>query len=117
MLETVAPYIKHLARIAEVEITDNINKAAEGSIAPVAIVDDYKLMLVVEIDVEAERARLTKEATRLEGEIKKAQGKLGNERFVSKAPEAVVAQERERLESFTKLLEKVNEQLAKLPQA
>lgn len=117
MLETVAPYIKHLARIAEVEITDNINKAAEGSIAPVAIVDDYKLMLVVEIDVEAERARLTKEATRLEGEIKKAQAKLGNERFVSKAPEAVVAQERERLESFTKLLEKVNEQLAKLPQA
>ena len=117
MLETVAPYIKHLARIAEVEITDNINKAAEGSIAPVAIVDDYKLMLVVEIDVEAERARLTKEATRLEGEIKKAQGKLGNERFVSKAPEAVVAQERERLESFTKLLEKVNEQLAKLPKA
>ncbi len=117
MLKTVAPYIQHLARIAQVDITDDMNKAAEGSIAPVAIVEDYKLMLVVKIDVEAERARLTKEAQRLEGEIAKAQGKLNNEKFVARAPEAVVAQERERLAGHQKLLEKVNEQLAKLPKA
>ena len=117
VLQAVAPYIKHLARVSDVEITTDINAAHKGAIAPVAIVEDYKLMLVVEIDVAAERERLSKEATRLEGEIKKSESKLGNEKFVARAPEAVVAQERARLDSNTKLLEKVKEQLAKLPQA
>ena len=117
VLKTVAPYIMHLARVSEVTICEDINKANEGSIAPVAIVEDYKLMLVVKIDVAAERERLTKEATRLEGEIAKANGKLSNEKFTAKAPAAVVNQERERLANFTKLLAKVQEQLDKLPQA
>lgn len=43
------------------------------------IVGDLKLMLVVTIDVEAERARLSKEVARLEAEITKARGKLSNE--------------------------------------
>ena len=113
----VGPYIQHLARLSEVTIVEDIAKAAEGSIAPVAIVEDFKLMLVVKIDIEAERERLSKEVTRLEGEITKANGKLSNQKFVARAPEAVVNQERERLANFTKLLEKVKEQLAKLPQA
>lgn len=113
----VGPYIQHLARLSEVTIVEDIAKAAEGSIAPVAIVEDFKLMLVVKIDIEAERERLSKEVARLEGEITKANGKLSNEKFVARAPEAVVNQERERLANFTKLLEKVKEQLAKLPQA
>ncbi len=115
--EIVGPYIQHLARLSEVDIVEDIAKANEGSIAPVAIVEDFKLMLVVKIDIEAERERLGKEVARLEGEIAKANGKLSNEKFVARAPEAVVNQERERLANFTKLLEKVKEQLAKLPQA
>ncbi len=117
VLEVVGPYLKHLARLSDVEICEDINKAAEGSIAPVAVVEDFKLMLVVKIDVEAERERLGKEAARLQGEIAKANGKLNNEKFVSRAPEAVVAQERERLANYEKLLKKVTEQLAKLPKA
>lgn len=117
ILEVVGPYLKHLARLSDVEICEDINKAAEGSIAPVAVVEDFKLMLVVKIDVEAERERLGKEAARLQGEIAKANGKLNNEKFVSRAPEAVVAQERERLANYEKLLKKVTEQLAKLPKA
>ena len=76
---------------------------------------DFKLMLKVEIDVKAERERLEKEAARLMGEVKKCEGKLSNERFVSKAPAAVVDVERKRLADFTALLAKVTEQLAKLP--
>ena len=117
VLKTVTPYIMHLARVSEVTICEDINKANEGSIAPVAIVEDYKLMLVVKIDVAAERERLGKEAARLEGEIAKANAKLSNEKFTARAPEAVVNQERERLANFTKLLEKVREQLDKLPKA
>ena len=115
VIEAIGPYIKHLARLSEVEMTADINASHKGSIAPLALVEDYKLMLVVEIDIAAERERLSKEAERLEGEIKKSQAKLGNEKFVARAPQAVVDQERERLGSNTKLLSKVQEQLAKLP--
>jgi valyl-tRNA synthetase len=71
-------------------------------------------MLVVEIDIDAERARLSKEAARLEGEIQKAKGKLGNEQFVARAPEAVVKQEKERLEGFETALSRIQEQLKNL---
>jgi valyl-tRNA synthetase len=74
-----------------------------------------KLALKVEIDVEAERARLTKEATRLEGEMVKAEAKLGNESFVARAPAAVVEQERARVAGFKETVARLREQLARLP--
>lgn len=110
-----APYLTALARLASVEHVGSIEAANKGSIAPVAIVHDFKLMLKVEIDLAAERARLAKEAERLEGETAKCRAKLGNERFVSKAPAAVVETERKRLAEFSDLLAKVKEQLERLP--
>ncbi len=71
-------------------------------------------MLVVQIDVEAERARLSKEVARLENEIAKAKGKLSNESFVARAPEAVVAQEKQRLADFETALNRISTQLANL---
>ena len=112
-----APYLQQLARLESVTHVEDLQQAAQGSVAPVAIVGDFKLMLKVEIDVKAERERLSKEAARLAGEVKKCQSKLGNERFVSKAPAAVVDTEKKRLTEFTALLAKVEEQLSKLPQA
>ncbi len=113
----ISPFLKGLARLESVELVDDINSLNQGSIAPVAIVDDWKLMLVVKIDVAAERARLEKEIARLENEVRKCQAKLGNERFVSKAPAAVVNQEKARLADFTKALENNRSQLSKLPAA
>ena len=112
-----APYLQQLARLESVTHVEDLQQAAQGSVAPVAIVGDFKLMLKVEIDVKAERERLSKEDARLAGEVKKCQSKLGNERFVSKAPAAVVDTEKKRLAEFTALLAKVEEQLSKLPQA
>ncbi|WP_410104419.1 valine--tRNA ligase [Sutterella wadsworthensis] len=110
-----APYLQQLARLESVTHVEDLQQAAQGSVAPVAIVGDFKLMLKVEIDVKAERERLSKEAARLAGEVKKCQSKLGNERFVSKAPAAVVDTEKKRLVEFTALLAKIEEQLNKLP--
>jgi valyl-tRNA synthetase len=75
---------------------------------------DTRLALHVEIDVEAEKARLSKEVLRLEGEIAKAQGKLSNESFVARAPAAVVDQEKARVADFTATVERIKAQLSRL---
>jgi valyl-tRNA synthetase len=68
----------------------------------------------VEVDVQAERERLTREMARLQAEIDRAQARLANESFVARAPQAVVAQERERLQGFTTSLERLRDQAARL---
>ncbi|MDH5535207.1 MAG: class I tRNA ligase family protein, partial [Betaproteobacteria bacterium] len=109
-LVSFAPYLTALARLSEVVIEEELPTAD----APVSIVDEVRLMLKVEIDVAAERARLAKEIARLEGEIARAQGKLINPNFVERAPPLVVAEERQRLARFTEILDQVSGQLDKL---
>ena len=82
--------------------------------APVALVGDMRLMLVVEINKDEERARLAKEIARITGEISKAKGKLSNASFVDKAPAAVVQQEQARLADFVSMLQKLEAQHARL---
>ncbi|MDY7545450.1 valine--tRNA ligase [Glaciimonas sp. CA11.2] len=109
-LKAFAPYLQGLAKLSEVQVLEDFPESP----APISIVGNAKLMLKVEIDVAAERERLTKEITRLEAEITKAQAKLSNDSFVARAPAQVVAQEQERVASFTAILVKLNEQFAKL---
>jgi valyl-tRNA synthetase len=66
------------------------------------------------VDTEKERARLSAEVARLENEIRRAEAKLANESFVAKAPAAVVAIERDKLEKYRENLEGVKSALAKL---
>jgi valyl-tRNA synthetase len=81
---------------------------------PVVVRGTTRLALHVEIDVAAERERLGKEITRLEGEIAKAEAKLGNESFVARAPAAVVAQERQRISDFTATRDRLRDQATRL---
>ncbi|MBQ7626862.1 MAG: valine--tRNA ligase [Rhodocyclaceae bacterium] len=107
-------HLAALGKLSEVQIVDALPTDAA---APVAVVEDVRLMLKIAIDPAAERARLQKEIDRLDSEIAKAQGKLNNENFTARAPAAVVAQERERLANFSATREKLLQQLAALPPA
>ncbi len=114
-LRSAAPALQSLAKLSEVRVFDDEaawQQAAQA--APVAIAGDARLCLHMEIDVAAEKARLGKEAARIEGEIAKAHGKLGNEAFVAKAPPAVIEQEKKRLADFGATLARLREQLARL---
>ncbi len=66
------------------------------------------------VDIGQEIERLTKEKERLAGELARVNGMLGNERFLSKAPEAKIAEERAKLEKYEQMKEQVESRLAQL---
>ena len=66
------------------------------------------------VDIEKEIERLKKEEEKLEKELARVNGMLNNERFISKAPESKVQEEREKLERYTNMMEQVKERLAQL---
>jgi valyl-tRNA synthetase len=114
-LRDAAPVLQALAKLKEVKVFDDeASWSAAAEAAPVAVVGTARLCLHMEIDKAAERARIGKEIARIEGEILKVNGKLGNEAFVAKAPPAVIEQERKRLADFTGMLERLREQLRRL---
>jgi valyl-tRNA synthetase len=110
-----AAVLQALAKLSEVKVFDDEAAwQAAAQSAPVAVVGNTRMCLFIEVDVAAEKTRLGKEVSRLEGEIAKAQGKLGNEAFVAKAPAAVIEQEKKRLDDFSSTLAKVQAQLQRL---
>ena len=66
------------------------------------------------IDFEQELERLTKEEERLKKEIARSNGMLNNEKFVSKAPEAKVQEERDKLVKYEQMMAQVQERLTGL---
>ena len=71
-------------------------------------------MLLSKIDVDKEIERLKKEESRLEGEIKRCNGMLNNEKFTSKAPQSKIDEEKGKLVKYTQMLEQVKERLEAL---
>ena len=96
-----------IIRPTKVGVDDN----AVSIVVPDAVV---YLPLDELVDLEQERERLTKEEERLNKEIRRAEGMLSNEKFVSKAPAAKVQEERDKLEKYTQMLAQVKERMAGL---
>jgi valyl-tRNA synthetase len=84
--------------------------------AAAAVVGNLRVLIPLEglIDLGAERTRLNKEIARIEGEIKKCEGKLGNANFVDHAPAAVVEQERDRLADWNNQIDALRGQAERL---
>ncbi len=111
----VGPVLQALAKLSEVKVFDDEAAwAAAAQAAPVAVVGEARLALYMEIDVAAEKARLSKEIARIEGEVAKANNKLSNEAFVAKAPPAVIDQEKKRIADFGATLTRLRDQLGRL---
>ena len=66
------------------------------------------------VDIEKEAERLRAEEKRLAGELARSNGMLNNEKFVSRAPEAKIAEEKAKLEKYTQMMEQVKTRLAQL---
>ncbi len=92
-------FLLNLARLQSITLLDDGDK---GPVSVTKIIDGAELLIPMAglIDKSAELARLAKEVEKVEIEIGKIESKLGNEGFVARAPEAVVAKERERLQAF-----------------
>jgi valyl-tRNA synthetase len=89
-------------------------KELPDSTAPVAVVGDARVMLFKEVDPALEAERISKEVTRVNGEIARAKAQLGNPSFVERAPRHVVEEARKRLSSNEQELLKLQDQLQKL---
>ena len=106
--------LKSLARVSQVTVFDDAGFAAATRDSPVAMAGATRIALHVEIDHDAEIARLTKEIDRLAGEIVKAHAKLANGSFVERAKPAVVDQERKRVADFTVTMSQLRDQRERL---
>ncbi|SEL67644.1 valyl-tRNA synthetase [Roseateles sp. YR242] len=114
-IREAAPVLRVLAKLETVELIEDeaaFNRASATS--PVLVHGQARLALKVEVDVAAEQARIGKEISRLQGEIAKAEGKLGNESFVARAPAAVVEQERQRIADFSATVVRLQDQVQRL---
>ena len=112
-LNTEIKVLALLAGAAEIAL-DTSYEAPKGTPAALTPVGEVYLPMAGLIDVAAERIRLTKEIERIQGEVKKCQGKLSNASFVDRAPPEVVAQETARLDDWQVKLAQLGEMLAAL---
>ncbi len=112
--EAASVYVMRLAGAESVKVQSDKAGVPEGAVSAVCESAEVYIPLKELIDVEKERERTAKEMERVHGEISRAEGKLSNESFVQKAPEKVIAAEKEKLETARGMLLKLEQRLAEL---
>ncbi|MDH5516759.1 MAG: valine--tRNA ligase [Gammaproteobacteria bacterium] len=105
-------FITTLAKIESVEWL-NADDAPESAMA---LIGDMKILIPLAglIDKDAEISRLQKDISKISLNLEKCEAKMSNASFVDKAPEAVVAKERQRIEEMQTALSQLNAQLEKI---
>jgi len=109
-------HIALLSRVGRVTTIDPLGPGNEAPASATALHGDMQLLVPMKglIDVDAERERLSKQRIKIEAELAKTTAKLGNLKFTSNAPKAIVTQEYERQAEFEKQRTQLDEQLQKL---
>ena len=104
-------FLQTLARLESITVLPADDK---GPVSVTKIIDGAELLIPMAglINKEDELARLAKEVAKIDGEISRIENKLANEGFVARAPEAVIAKEREKLEGYAEAKAKLIEQQA-----
>ncbi|SOU05996.1 valine--tRNA ligase [Xanthomonas arboricola] len=112
----IGRFASQLSFLLKLEAIDWLEAGQDTPPSATAIVGELTLLVPLEglVDMDAERTRLDKEIKRVEAEIGKCNGKLGNATFVQNAPAVVVEQERARLNDWTTQLTGLREQRAKI---
>ncbi|AMJ99537.1 valine--tRNA ligase [Alteromonas macleodii] len=101
-----------LDKLSKLETVTILKDGEEAPASATALVGEMEILIPMAglIDKDAELARITKAMEKIEKEVSRTRGKLGNEKFVSNAPEAVIEKERAKLEEGEKALAKLKEQ-------
>ncbi|MBS7306313.1 MAG: valine--tRNA ligase [Lachnospiraceae bacterium] len=107
-------FFTSLAMASEVIIQGDKSGIADDAVSVVIANATIYMPFADLVDIEAEIARLTKEEERLNSEIARCKGMLSNEKFISKAPEAKVNAEKEKLANYEQMLSQVSERLNSL---
>jgi valyl-tRNA synthetase len=112
----VAKFAAQIAFLARTDAPQWMEAGTDEPAAAAAVVGALRVMIPLAglIDLGAEKARLAKEIARIEVEIRKCEGKLGNANFVANAPADVVVQERQRITDWNTTLTALREQATKL---
>lgn len=110
-VEATKEYFVTLASASMVEIADNEDNIPEDAVS--VVINGAKIFIPLDelVDFEKEKERLTKEKVKLEGEIKRVNGKLSNQGFLAKAPESLVNEEKAKKEKFEEMMKSVLERL------
>ncbi len=105
--------LEYLTLLAKLESIEIIVPGTTPPASATAFVGEMEIMIPMAglIDKNAELVRLSKAADKLQGEVKRTQGKLGNENFVSKAPVVVIDKEKAKLADAQMQLQKIEEQV------
>ena len=107
-------FFQTLAYASEVVTQDNKDGIGEDAVSAVIPEAVIYMPFAELVDIEKEIERLKKEEERLTKELARVNGMLSNEKFVSKAPEAKIQEEKDKLTKYTQMMEQVKERLANL---
>ena len=107
-------FFASLAYASEVAMQKDKNGIEDDAVSVVIPNATLYIPFAELVDIAQEIERLEKEEERLQGELARVNGMLNNERFISKAPEAKIAEEKEKLEKYTQMMEQVTQRLEQL---
>ena len=107
-------FFASLASASEVTIQKDKSGIADDAVSVVIPGAVLYIPFAELVDLKQEKERLQKEEKRLQGELARVNGMLKNEKFLAKAPEAKVAEEKAKLEKYTQMMQQVQERLSQL---